>query len=310
MSQNKQTSCRGFTLVELLVVIGVISVLLAILIPAVNAARDAARKTSCANNVRQIGLGLLNFESARDKFPAGQTWVSRQPRDSFPYAWSALLLGFIEQQAVLDRLDMQQIFLTPGNLAAASTIIPTYLCPSTSRREKHRNSSEQLFNLRGQPGEGLACMDYLGIAGPSPDSVNPATGELYGSQRGILIGTKGLPRGDQIKAPNPVRAQSVTDGMAYTACVTECTGRGLDGDKDYHGTWVSGRNVGHIAKGVNSSKPRKAWTRERIFSEHTGGAFFLMCDGSAHFLENGTDKLVLKALSSRNGMEGIEKDVF
>ena len=310
MWRNRAGLSRAFTLVELLVVLAIIGVLLAILIPAVNAARGAARRQGCANNMRQIGLGLANFESARGQFPEGQTWVSRSEPNNYPYAWSALLLGFIEQQAVFDQLDRSRPFLAPQNLVVASTVIPTYLCPSTARREAHRNASEQLFNLGTQPGEGLACMDYLGIAGPSPDSANPATGELYGSQRGILIGTKGLPQGDQIKTPRPVRVRSVTDGMSFTACVTECTGRGLDNDGDYHGTWVSGRNISHMAKGVNSSKPPKVWSKERVFSEHAGGALFLMCDGSAHFLEAGTDKLVLKAISSRDGAEGLEREVL
>ena len=117
-------------------------------------------------------------------------------------------------------------------------------------------------------------------------------------------------RGDELRVPPAVRTKHVTDGMTYTACVTECTGRGLDGDGDYNGTWVSGKNIGHIAKGVNSSDSDKKWSKERIFSEHAGGALFLMCDGSVHFLTESTEKIILKAISSRNGAEGIENEIF
>lgn len=296
---------NGFTIVELLTTIGIIAALTAILIPAVNAARNSARKTGCANNMRQIGLAITGYESARSEFPVGQTWVSRRPEDAFPYAWSMSILSFLEQQQVADQFNKSKIFLEPSNLLAASTVIPTYICPGATEREEHRNSSEQLYNVDG-PGNGLACIDYLGIAGPSPDSVNPASGDLYGSQRGILIGTKGLKNGDKVKAPKAVRDADVTDGLSKTACVTECTGRGLDGDGDFNGTWVSGRNVGHIAKTINGTKASKSWQKERVFSEHPGGAHFLMCDGSLQFLRTDTTKQVLKAIASRNGEEKID----
>ena len=313
---------RGFTLVELLVVIAIVGILIAIMIPAVNAARGVARRIGCSNNLKQIGLGVLNYESARGAFPVGQTYVSRRPQHDFPYAWSMSILGFMEQQAVADQFDLRKTFLVHPNRQAASIVIPTYICPSTSLREEHRNAEHQLFGIVGPPpgapsgtasglsGNGLACIDYLGIAGPSPDSINPATGEVYGPQKGVLIGVKGLPDGDRIKSGTPVKAKLITDGLSNTALVTECTGRGLDGDGDFNGTWVSGRNVGHIAKRINSSKPPRAWTRERIFSEHSGGAHFLMCDGSVHFLNEGIEKPVLKALASRRGGELIEPEAF
>lgn len=295
----------GFTIVELLTTIGIIAALTAILIPAVNAARSSARKTGCANNMRQIGLAITGYESARSEFPVGQTWVSRRPEDAFPYAWSMLILSFLEQQQVADQFDKTKTFLEPSNLTAASTALSTYICPATTQREEHRNSSEQLYNVEG-PGNGLACIDYLGIAGPSPDSLNPGSGDLYGSQRGVLIGTKGLKNGEKIKTPKAVRASGITDGLSQTACVTECTGRGLDGDGDFNGTWVSGRNVGHIAKTINGTKASESWQKERIFSEHSHGAHFLMCDGSLQFLPVDTSRQVLKAIASRNGEERIE----
>ncbi len=301
---------QAFTLVELLVVIAVIGLLVALLIPAVQAARSAARRTACTNNLRQVGIGLLNFESAHGKFPEGQTWVSRTPPDNVCYAWSVWLLSFVEEQATFDGFDFDKSFLEPSNLRVASAVIPVYLCPSTSRREKHRGRDDRLIPASHLIGSGLGCTDYLGIAGPDKDEKNPATREPYGPQRGVLIGTKGLPRGEVLRLPPAVRERDITDGLTHTACVTECTGRGLDSDGDYHGAWVSGKNIGHISKGINSEKTPKAWTQERIYSQHVSGAHFLMCDGSVHFLPNGTDRMILKALCSRDGEEIVDASVL
>src|SRR5688500_6457991 len=94
---SRRESRTGFTLVELLVVIAIVGVLLALLIPAVQAARESSRRTQCQNNLRQVGLGLSNYESANKKFPAGKKW-SGPPGDpsSFAMAWSSFLLGDLE----------------------------------------------------------------------------------------------------------------------------------------------------------------------------------------------------------------------
>lgn len=296
------TSKRAFTLVELLVVMAIIGMLVALLIPAVQAVRGAARKSACSNNLRQIGLAVTNYESANRKFPAGQTWVSRRAPNNYSYSWSAQILGFLEERTLADQLDMRRTPLEPRNLRAASQIVSVYLCPSTTQREEHRNAEERLVNVQG-PGNGMACIDYLGISGPNQTWFNPATGEEYGPQRGIMLGTKGLEDGDNMLESKTLRVKSITDGLSKTACVTECTGRGLDGDGDLNGTWISGKNIGHLSKNINSSKPPKVWTQERIHSEHSGGAQFLFCDGSVRFLTEGIERELLGAIASRNGEE-------
>lgn len=304
---------KGFTLVELLVVIAIIGILIALLIPAVQAVRESARRTQCQNNLKQLGIGLANFESAMKKYPAGQRWSGpRELPDTFAMAWSAVLLPYIEQQALADQLNLKLPFVHPDNLPAASQLVPTYLCPSTSQVEEHRSESGFLMNLNGLEGEGLACLDYLGISGPDKDAKNPVTKEPYGRQRGILIGTKGLPNGSKMQEPPPIRASQVTDGLSHTAWLTECTGRGVamkDGEIDaLHGAWASGNNVTHIDDKINSKSLPKAWYEERIFSEHRGGAHFAMCDGSVQFLTEDTGKKVIRALCSRDGGELYEED--
>jgi prepilin-type N-terminal cleavage/methylation domain-containing protein/prepilin-type processing-associated H-X9-DG protein len=301
----------GFTLVELLVVIAIIGVLIALLIPAVQAARESARRTQCQNNFNQLGIGLNSYESTHKKYPPGQRWSGpRALPDSYAVAWSVLLLPNIEQQAIADKFDAKFTFVHPSNIEAASQIVPTYICPSTSRVEDHRSGTHHLQNLGGIPGEGLGCLDYLGISGPDGEAKHPDTKEMYGRQRGILIGTKGLPRGDQLQDPPTVKPSHVTDGLSHTTWITECTGRGADvkdGAVDnLHGAWASGNNVTHIDEEVNDKEPPEAWYAEMIFSEHRGGANFSMCDGSVHFINEDVDKKVIRSLCSRNGDEVIE----
>jgi prepilin-type N-terminal cleavage/methylation domain-containing protein/prepilin-type processing-associated H-X9-DG protein len=307
----------GFTLVELLVVIAIIGVLLALLIPAVQAARESSRRSQCQNNLRQIGLGLSNYESAHEKFPAGKKW-SGPPNDpnSFALAWSSFLLDNLELGTLHNAMDFKLPFTHPKNLPVTTQVIPVYICPSTSRIEEHRSDHGQLMNLGGMAGEGLGCIDYLGISGPDKDSKHPVTKILYGRQRGVLIGTKGLPLEDELVEPPPVTVASITDGLSNTMCVAECTGRGagLKEDKggeidSLHGAWASGNNVTHVDDGINRTEPPNAWYKERIFSDHPAGANVLMCDGSVHFMSDETPKSLVRWLASRDGDEDLPNDI-
>lgn len=305
----------GFTLVELLTVIAIVGVLIALLLPAIQAARESSRRAQCTNHLKQLSIGLSNFESSHAKFPAGQRWSApRATPGSYAIAWSATILPHIEQEALSDLIDFQYNLSDPRNLPATSQIVSVYLCPSTSLFEEHRSESGHLISLGGVPGEGMACLDYLGISGPDKDAKNPATKEDYGRQRGILIGTKGFPDSDKLTDPPPIRAKDVTDGLSNTTWLTECSGRGVDVKKGaidaIHGAWASGNNVTHIDKGINSTKLPDAWYDERIRSDHPGGSQFAMCDGSVHFLVDSTDKKVIRALCSRDGEEVLPEMPF
>ena len=301
----------AFTLVELLVVIAIIGVLLALLLPAVQSARESSRRQQCQNNLRQIGLGLHNYESAHQKFPAGKKW-SGPPSDpnSFALAWSSFLHGNLVLGTLHDRNDFKVPFTDPKNLPVTTQIIPVYLCPSTARVEEHRSDRGQLINLGNLPGEGLGCIDYLGISGPDKDSKHPVTKVVYGRQRGVLIGTKGLPLEDELVEPPPVTVASIIDGLSNTMCVSECTGRGVTleeggGIDALHGAWASGNNVTHVDDGINREDPPKAWYKERFFSDHPAGANVLMCDGAVHFMSDETPKSLVRWLASRDGEEDL-----
>lgn len=306
---------RGFTLVELLVVIAIVGVLLALLLPAIGAARESSRRTQCQNNLRQIGQGITSYESATKKWPAGKKW-SGLPDDpaSFTMAWSSILLPYIEEDSLNSAINFKLPFTDPANLPATTQTIAIYLCPSTSEFEEHRTPDGHLVNLGGRPGEGLGCIDYLGISGPDKDAKHPTTKQPYGRQRGVLIGTKGLPLEEELIEPPPIKSAKIEDGLSKTMCVTECTGRGvsLEGDTidALHGAWASGNNVTHLDEGVNDKKPPKAWYDERIHSDHPNGSHILMCDTSVHFFSEDTEKSVLRWLASRDGHENIPGDAF
>lgn len=303
----------AMTLVELLVVISIVGVLAALLLPAVQAARESSRRSSCQNNLKQVGLAILNYEAANGKFPPGKKWSARKPDpNAFDYAWSSIVLSHLEEESLRQQIDFSRPLTDPVNLVATGQPIAAYLCPSASRIEEHRGADGRLFNLGGQPGEGLACIDYLGVSGPDKDKANPADGVDYGRQRGVLIGTKGLPNGDTILEPPRITAARITDGLSKTICVVECTGRGADVGKNsgevkaLNGAWASGDNISHLKKGVNDEELPQAWDDERIFSDHPSGANSLACDGSVHFLSNGMEPQVIRSLASRDGGETIE----
>ncbi len=309
---NPASQRRGMTLVELLVVIAVIGILVALLLPAVQAARESSRRSTCLNNLRQVGLAVLNYEGIHKKFPPGKQYSApRTEPTAFGYSWSSVILHHLEEGAIQEQIDFKKPMTDPVNLPAASEVVPVFLCPSASRLEEHRSPEGRLFNLNGQPGEGMGCMDYLGVSGPDKDKDNPTTGEQYGAQRGVLIGNKGLPDEDTIQVPPSITIARITDGTSKTVMVVECTGRGADVNKSgevksLNGAWASGGNISHIKKGVNEEEPPVAWEDERVYSDHPYGSHGLLADGSVHFLSKSMEASTLRSLCSRDGGETIE----
>jgi prepilin-type N-terminal cleavage/methylation domain-containing protein/prepilin-type processing-associated H-X9-DG protein len=302
---------RAFTLVELLVVIAIIGVLVALLLPAIQAARESSRRTKCQDHLRQVGVAIQNYVGTNKKFPAGKKYSGpRNLPTTQSLSWSSFLLEYLEQGNTFQKLDFSVPLSDPVNLPTTSQLIEVYLCPSTSRHEQHRGEDQRLTTLP-QPGGGMGCIDYLGVSGPDKDAEPPGQLEEYGRQRGVLIGNKGLENEETIVEPPPIRLEQVTDGLSNTLCVAECTGRGVEFDeednkiKSLNGAWASGSNVSHITKGINQEPTPDAWYNEAIMSDHPGGAHLLMCDGSVHFANDDLEKPVLMSICSRDGEEVV-----
>ena len=310
-TRRPKSASRGFTLVELLVVIAILAIIILLLLPAINAVRETARKITCTNQIRQIGLGVINFENANGRFPPGQRRYSSGGQE---YAWSVFMLDMVEQKAVLEGIDFDQDLDsalnkgTDDNRGAVMTAISLYLCPSAYRVHPTRDPDGRVGDLDGdgrrndpRRDDGFGCIDYLGITGPHHNARDPG-GAKYNRNRGILLSLKDLP--DTLLEPPRVRVRDITDGLSKSIMVGECSGRGAD-----NGMWASGSNVSSLEHQINLA-PETAWEEEDLFSDHPGGAHALFADGAVIFLPDATDLAVLQALASRNGAEGIEEQVI
>ena len=306
---NRCKRLKGFTLVELLVVIAIIGVLIALLLPAIQAARESARRLQCQNNLKQLGLGMANYQAATGSFPPGQR---RFAVNGEKHAWCSFFLPYIEQNNIHDLIDFKKPFTDQSNFDAVTSLISTYLCPSTSRVDPFRSVEGYITGVPFTPyGGGMACIDYLGISGPNPNEINPATNSAYGGQGGVLLGFKHSTWASLLEPPL-MPPRKITDGLSNTVLVTECTGRGMEGPSPV-GAWANGKNVSHIYRGINDltdtigdEEPYvNALREERILSEHPGGANFLKCDGSVQFFNEEINLEILFAYMTRDGGESI-----
>lgn len=251
---------NGFTLVELLVVIAIIGVLVALLLPAVQAAREAARRAECANNLRQIGLGMVNYENTNKHFPPGQ-FKPAGLKGKDKIAWPVWHLPFIEQQNLFDQIDLTTtLFEAPNNMedlsGPANAIVPTYLCPSTATLQEYRSTDHRLDGVTLAQGAGLACMDYMGNPGPRPEIRIPQFGPIddpttpsYAGDADAKQNTLQTNRGILLKYETiwgrepqrcllnerqnacgsvTVSPRQITDGLSNTIIVGESTGKGFE----------------------------------------------------------------------------------
>ncbi len=195
-------------------VIGVIGILVALLLPAVQAAREAARRASCLNNFRQLGIGLHNYHNALGCFPPGGI----EPRSPWKpqarqLAWSVFLLPYIEQQPLYDRLDTNKPFDAPENAEPAATILPVYICPSVPQGNQLR--------------VGRGPCQYGGIYGERIVSPN-------NPPKGVMLYDRA------------VSIAEITDGTSATLILSE------DSHFD-DGQWINGRNVFDQAFAINQA---------------------------------------------------------
>lgn len=213
-SRNRAFGCRmrgGFTLVELLVVLGIIALMVGLLLPAVQAVRETARRMQCQNNLHQIGIGLHNYHAAFRTFPPGGLEVRPQWRRGKQLAWSAFVLPYIGENPTYEKIRFDYAFDHPMNADAASAVIETYLCPSTNR-----------ISTRNR---GRGATDYGGIYGERIVSRNYPP-------RGVMIHERSI------------RFRDITDGTTRTLMVSE------DADFP-DGQWINAWNLFDQAFSIN-----------------------------------------------------------
>ncbi|QDS90640.1 hypothetical protein EC9_48540 [Rosistilla ulvae] len=290
-------SRKGFTLVELLVVIAIIGILVGLLLPAVQAAREAARRMQCSNNLKQMGLALQNYHDTMLRFPPGFMAHSR-------LGWGALLLPYMEQTPLHDQMDSHGAFdanstngywhgITSGSPAEANVAlidakvsIAGYLCPSDIMGEF--NTEMGNYATSNYVGTRSACH----FASPTDTTCTdqpgalPSTGDYATLQR---------------------RFRDFTDGTSSTIMIGEKTTKGTPNGSMWIGAYdaEAARVLARVYRTVWAApdyllNQDYAWT---ISSLHPGGAQLVFADGSTHFLSETIDVHTWAALGTVNGGE-------
>jgi prepilin-type N-terminal cleavage/methylation domain-containing protein len=233
MKRNK--SVNGFTLVELLVVIAIIAILVSLLLPAVNSARSAARKLQCLNNIKQVALAVLNYESATKKLPPAIQFdesVTGGYETSLNYGpnWAILILPYLEEQAVYDQFDLNQFISAPDNELARSAQISTMLCPEDL-------TNAQVAFDRGPEGANWARGNYAANA-----SIWHFPFGNFAPNDTVWWNDKKWSRGmfvaQTTDSGNNLRIKDIKDGMSKTMMLAELK-IGL-ASVDRRGTWAMG----------------------------------------------------------------------
>ena len=296
----------GFTLIELLVVIAIIAILIALLLPAVQQAREAARRTQCKNNMKQIGLALHNYESTASCWPLG----SNSPWNTVPN-WRLQIFPYLEQGNLYSQMDFSQSFagnvVTVNTTALRNNKIAAYICPSSTL-----DPNANLINNS----QLIQTPMYVGISGSFPDVAGRTVGSA--SNYGGFYTNNGLLRHNQ-----QTRIRDAVDGTSNVMMVAEQSGRvGLQDIRSgyyggYTGTTRPGPVTGSNPAGADSwstgltsvqyriNSPTTAGGSDRpwdantvINSFHIGGIHGLLGDGSVRFVSDNVDMGVLRNLCS------------
>ena len=335
--ESKRRTVRGFTLIELLVVIAIIAVLIALLLPAVQQAREAARRTQCKNNLKQMGLALFNYESTHRVFPPSRIDLSPSwTGATYQGSWTTLCLPYFDQAPLYNTYNFNLTWTDPANLPATSAKLGVFICPSAPG---NRTTPAAGILLGGQPwpAAGYGLCDYgsmnsvrpaffLSNGLPTP-SVGIATNTSVPAKKGKYEWDSGLKKG----AATPIAAY--TDGTSNTILCVEDSARPMNWLKQQPlmaspttkdgwgwadidaGYSLDGYTADGLVKGAADctipSGPCVLTTvaapyainisnDSEMYSFHVGGSQVLMCDGSVRFLSENISAATLGALATRN----------
>lgn len=303
MKSSYVKSSRGFTLIELLVVIAIIAILIALLLPAVQQAREAARRTQCKNNMKQLGLALHNYHDVHRAFPPG--WIAvdsgvQSAHDGLNGAgWGTMILPYLDQAPLYDRFNANLAIHDPLNIPFIDNVLPAWQCPSDPKPDKWEIEEE------GSPGTVLAELptaNYIGAFG---------TEELDGCENApgtAPVAANGQCRGNGVFYHNSkVRIRDITDGTTNTIMVGE---RRTDPGLGWYSTWpgmvAEGEEAFQRILGSADHVPNDPVGHLDDFSSnHTGGSQFMMGDGSVRFVSENIDHGLYQSLATIQGGEVI-----
>ncbi|MEL7499763.1 MAG: DUF1559 domain-containing protein [Planctomycetota bacterium] len=309
MLLNKNRTQSGFTLVELLVVIAIIGILIGMLLPAVQMVREAARRTNCSNNMRQIVLASHNFESALQVLPyAARDRMVGDDSDTWSTGFIQIM-PFLERDDIAKRWDPNERRNSTDdsdgdgftNAMLTQMEVSTYLCPSMNKPptplRENRAPCSYLFSAGTQDVALLHYARFYGIEEPRYDGavVPTRTNEMSQASANFKAETK---------------MGNLTDGTSNTFFLgeTDFSPRGVP-STEYGGVWAFGY-IGY-AWGTTHHPFNKHDNTSRVYgafrSEHPGGANFARCDGSVSFVGQDIDELLYDGLATRAGGEIVEQ---
>jgi prepilin-type N-terminal cleavage/methylation domain-containing protein len=315
----------AFTLVELLVVIAIIAILIGLLLPAVQKVREAAARTQCQNNLKQLALALQNYQATYQTFPQGRTVPNDQS-----FSAHCRLLAFIEQDNVFKLINFNAPWTDPSNAAAVAARVPVFLCPSDAPWA-FVPSNEAPNNYRINEGTGLSMWwgktDPTGINAslPPPNGVFDVNApvrilDIYDGTSNTAAFSEHI-TGDFNDGYASERSDTFAPGTHPTTddqAVADCQACNINdlstqGYSDVGAPWMYGYHS--TTSYWHSSLPN---TRSCMFppkrimttanSNHTNGVNVSLCDGSTRFVSNSISITTWRALGTRNGQEVLGSD--
>ncbi|WP_435009887.1 DUF1559 domain-containing protein [Tundrisphaera lichenicola] len=332
---------RGFTLIELLVVIAIIAVLIALLLPAVQAAREAARRIQCTNNLKQLGLGIHNYESIAGALPPPLVQSGTGSTITWSNGWSipARVLPFMEQGSVFNSINFTFRYSVAQNTTVAAVNIATLICPSEVNPTPRATTTARynVINYGWNQGDWYAWGGFAGTANRAPFEVNRSRSFAEftdGLSNTILaaevkayqpnLGTCGPLNGITATNIPPTSANPATVVPQYNSgCNLGLTGHTEWVDGAVHETGMTtawtpnkritrdgepGQDLDLVSLGYNKGGPTFAAVNSRSY--HPGGVNVLFGDGSVKFIKDSVNGESWRAIGSMRGNEVVSADSF
>ena len=308
LSSHKPKGHHGFTLVELLVVIAIIGILVALLLPAIQAAREAARRMNCSNKFKQVALALHTYHDSHDVFAPGSFTYrtddcppAGNPSSYYGWGWATFILPYIEMSAAYDEFNFTGWYNNSTSYRAAGVLVSAYLCPSDPQNGEYMEITGAT-GPDGQPnqpdGRDFSITNMAGVT----DSTNwkcTYFPKFYRTADGMMGDRQGC------------RIRDVVDGTSNTLMIAEVTGAG--GGTRVGKTWVIFAQL-DTYEGINGPSTIQGGISSAAYnfrtsgpaSYHPGGCHFAMGDGSVRFFADSIDRTVLRALTTRDGKESVQ----